>query len=218
MAFFTMLRTAASFPRASSSFAAAIQICGWVGFASTALLRTFWALAYVSRCARAIHISTLWGTHSTARLNRMRAVSGSSSSTAAFHNRTLLGMYSRALRYTRFRLATSSSRSAARSHTVTASGISFTARARIPLALEGGCKRDASSHTSAFRGHARHPRSIILRASASFPAISSSRAAATHPGACVGFVDVTDRSSRRAFLMSPISASLFTLIAFRSVM
>ena len=41
----------------------------------------------------------------------------------------------------------------------------------------------------------------------SLPATSSRRAAAIQPGACLGFVLITDLSSRRAFLMSLISAS-----------
>ena len=51
---------------------------------------------------------------------------------------------------------------------------------------------------------------MSLRASASFPASSSSRAAATQPGAWRGLVEMTLFSSVRARLMSPISASLDT--------
>ena len=46
---------------------------------------------------------------------------------------------------------------------------------------------------------------------------SSRRAAAIQPGACFGLVLVTDLSSRRAFLMSLISASDDTFMLFRSV-
>ena len=51
---------------------------------------------------------------------------------------------------------------------------------------------------------------MSLRASPSLPASSSSRAAATQPGAWRGLVEITLLSRVRARLMSPISASLDT--------
>ena len=51
---------------------------------------------------------------------------------------------------------------------------------------------------------------MSLRASATLPASSSRRAAATQPGAWRGLVEITLFSSVLARLMSPISASLDT--------
>ena len=56
-----------------------------------------------------------------------------------------------------------------------------------------------------------------LLAAWSLPASSSRRAAAIQPGACFGFVEMTDFKSSRAFLMSEISASDEILMELRSV-
>ena len=92
-----------------------------------------------------------------------------------------------------------------------------TALANMALAFWGDCSRAASSQMSGFLGHAWQPLAATLRAWASRPATSSSRAAAIQPGAWPGLVVVTDLSSSRAFLMSPISASVDTTIELRSV-
>ena len=60
----------------------------------------------------------------------------------------------------------------------------------------------AQSHTSSFLGHWSQPSAMILRAATCLPATFSSHAAATHPGACLGFVLVSDWRSARARLMS----------------
>ena len=56
-----------------------------------------------------------------------------------------------------------------------------------------------------------------LLAAWSFPASSSNLAAAIQPGACFGFVEMTDFKSSLAFLMSEISASDEILMDFKSV-
>ena len=87
----------------------------------------------------------------------------------------------------------------------------------MAFAFSGVCSRAASSHTSSELGHSSQPFMTSSRAAASFPATSSSRAAAIQPGAWRGLVLMTDLRSRRAFLMSLISASLFSVMLFRSV-
>ena len=69
------------------------------------------------------------------------------------------------------------------------------------------CKRAASIHASSLFGHASHAFLARSFAAFNFPAISSNRAAAIHPGACFGFVFITDFKSKRAFLISEISAA-----------
>jgi hypothetical protein len=60
----------------------------------------------------------------------------------------------------------------------------------------------AAIHTSSFFGQCSHPCAMILREVTTLPATFSSQAAATHPGACLGFVLMSDVSSARARLMS----------------
>mmetsp|Transcript_6129 Transcript_6129/g.13365 ORF Transcript_6129/g.13365 Transcript_6129/m.13365 type:complete len:337 (-) Transcript_6129:253-1263(-) len=162
-------------------------------------------------------MSTEWGTHSTARPSMSRASSGGSRSIAACHSFTELGTTSSALRRTRRRIVMFDSSEAAWSQILTEEGIFLTASASTALAFSGVWSRAASSQTSSLAGHALHPSRITWRALTSLPATSSRRAAAIQPGPWPGFVCVTDLSSSRAFLMSPISASVDTLIELRSV-
>mmetsp|Transcript_12514 Transcript_12514/g.31218 ORF Transcript_12514/g.31218 Transcript_12514/m.31218 type:complete len:246 (+) Transcript_12514:2031-2768(+) len=136
---------------------------------------------------------------------------------AACHSLTELGITSRALRSTRRRIIAFDSSDAACSQILTDCGIFFTASASTVLAFSRVCSRAASSHTSSLAGHALQPSRITCRAATSLPATSSRRAAAIQPGPWPGLVEVTDLSSSRAFLMSPISASVEILIEFRSV-
>ena len=140
-----------------------------------------------------------------ARASRIFASSSGDKSTTAFHSRTEVGTRSRALRKTRRLRASSSSRNAACVHRSTFVGSASTARAKIARAVSGGFKRAFSIQTSAFPGHASHPRCAKLRAALIFPASSSRRAAAIQPGACFGFVLITDLSSSLAFLTSAMS-------------
>ena len=217
IAFSTMRSTSCRLPFASSSRDAVIQICGSVGIVSRALLSTLRALSYDSRRASASHMSTACGTHSTARESISLASSGDSRSIAACHSLTELGITSSALRSTRRRIVMSVSSEAACIQILTDDGIFFTASASTVFEFSGVCSRAASSHTSSFAGHARQPSRMTCRAATSLPATSSRRAAAIQPGPCPGLVDVTDLSSSRAFLMSPISASVLTLMLLRSV-
>mmetsp|Transcript_21393 Transcript_21393/g.45961 ORF Transcript_21393/g.45961 Transcript_21393/m.45961 type:complete len:270 (-) Transcript_21393:748-1557(-) len=212
-----MRSTRSSMPLASSSLAAVIQIWGSVGMVSRALLSTFLALWYVSSRASASHMSTEWGTHSTARPSMRRASSGASRSMPACQSFTELGTTSRALRSTLRRMVRLDSSDAACSQILTDEGIFFTASASTAFAFSDVCRRAASSQTSSFAGHALHPSRMTCLALSSLPATSSSRAAAIQPGPWPGLVEVTDLSSSRAFLMSPISASVETLIELRSV-
>ena len=66
-----------------------------------------------------------------------------------------------------------------------------------------------SSHTSSFLGHFLQPSLMRLRAATSLPAISSNRAEAIQPGAWPGLVWITESSSRRDFLMSATSVSVY---------
>ena len=212
-----MRSTRSMFPFASSSLAAVIQICGSVGMVSRARLSTLRAFWYVSSRASAIHMSTECGTHSTARPSISRASSGPSRSMEACQSLTEFGMTSSAFRSTRRRMVTFVSSDAACNQILTLCGIFLTASARTVFALSGVCSRAASSHTSSEAGHALQPSRMTWRAATSFPATSSRRAAATQPGPWPGLVEVTDLSRSRAFLMSPISASVDTLIELRSV-
>mmetsp|Transcript_32048 Transcript_32048/g.107904 ORF Transcript_32048/g.107904 Transcript_32048/m.107904 type:complete len:341 (+) Transcript_32048:1640-2662(+) len=163
-------------------------------------------------------MSTLCGTHSTARPSRIRASSTSSNSIATRHSFTEDGTSSSARLKTFFRRSGSSSNSAALSQTFVEVGSLCTACAKIALAFaEPLCNRAASSQTSSESGHVSQPSWMILRAAMALPAISSTRAAAIQPGACFGFVVVTDLSKSRAFLMSPTSDAVFTLTELRSV-
>mmetsp|Transcript_33225 Transcript_33225/g.59484 ORF Transcript_33225/g.59484 Transcript_33225/m.59484 type:complete len:229 (-) Transcript_33225:991-1677(-) len=217
MARVTILSTIFSLPFASSSLAAVIQMAGSVGTASRALFRTFLAFSYVSSRASASHSSTCCGQHSTARLSRMRASSSDASSTAAFQRRTLVGMRSSAFRSTRARAASSASNRDACTQSLTLLGSAATPRASTALAFSGVCSREHSSQTSSLVGQRSTPCWISDRAVDSLPASSSNRAAAIHPGPCFGLVPITDLSSRRAFLMSLISASEVIFMLFRSV-
>mmetsp|Transcript_34633 Transcript_34633/g.70734 ORF Transcript_34633/g.70734 Transcript_34633/m.70734 type:complete len:220 (-) Transcript_34633:98-757(-) len=218
MAFSTILDTWSTFPCASSSFAAVIQMLGSEGIACRAWFSTLRALSYVSSLASASHMSTEWGTHSTARPSMMRASAASSKPMAVRQSFTELGTNSRALRSTVFlRSRSSPSSSAACSQIFTLCGKWCTAWAKMVFALSELCSRAASSHTSSLSGQISQPSLMMARAATTFPANSSTRAAAIHPGPCFGLVVVTERSSRRAFLMSPTSASLLILMLFRSV-
>ena len=202
---------------ASSSSAAAIQICGSAGNVSRALFSTTRAFSLVSSRASASHRSTCCGQHSTARASKIFASSSSLRSTTAFHSRTEFGHRSSALRNTRRLRTSSSSNCAACIHSSTSSGNATTARARTALATSGGFKRAFSSHASADVGQASHPLCAKLRAAEIFPASSSKRAAAIHPGACFGLVLMTDLSRRRAFFTSEISDVEDTLTLEREV-
>mmetsp|Transcript_24624 Transcript_24624/g.33791 ORF Transcript_24624/g.33791 Transcript_24624/m.33791 type:complete len:224 (-) Transcript_24624:722-1393(-) len=147
----------------------------------------------------------------------MRASDTFSSSMAAFQSLTELGTNSSERRSTAFLRASCCSSSAACSHTLTEVGMCSTALARMDLATSTGCRRAASSHTSSESGHISQPCRMILRACGVLEAYSSTRAAAIQPGPCLGLVVVTDCSRMRAFLMSPTSASLFTLRLLRLV-
>ncbi|OMH79794.1 hypothetical protein AX774_g6783, partial [Zancudomyces culisetae] len=70
-------------------------------------------------------------------------------------------------------------------------GSSFIACPNITFAFSTVCNRAASSHTSSLFGHSSAPFIICVLAAPIFPASSSNRAAAIHPGACFGFVTVT---------------------------
>ena len=190
---------------ASSSSAAAIQICGSAGNVSRALFSTTRAFSLVSNRASASHRSTCCGQHSTARASKIFASSSWDRSTTAFHSRTDVGTRSSALRNTRRLRTSSSSNCAARIHSSTLFGNATTALARTARATSGGFRRAFSSHASADVGHASHPLCAKLRAAAIFPASSSRRAAAIQPGACFGLVLMTDLSRRRAFFTSEIS-------------
>mmetsp|Transcript_2679 Transcript_2679/g.10628 ORF Transcript_2679/g.10628 Transcript_2679/m.10628 type:complete len:323 (+) Transcript_2679:1524-2492(+) len=202
---------------ASSSSAAAIQICGSAGNVSRALFSTTRAFSLVSSRASASHRSTCCGQHSTARASKIFASSSSDRSTTAFHSRTEFGHRSSALRNTRRLRTSSSSNCAACIHSSTSSGNATTARARTARATSGGFKRAFSSHASADVGQASHPLCAKLRAAEIFPASSSKRAAAIHPGACFGLVLMTDLSRRRAFFTSEISDVEDTLTLEREV-
>jgi len=147
----------------------------------------------------------------------MRASSALSSSMAARHSLTELGTCSRARRRTTFFDSSAVSSSAARSHSLTLVEMCRMALASTALACSGVASRAASSHTSSLSGHVSHPLAMSVRAIASFPANASTRAAAIHPGPCLGLVVVTLLRRRRAFLMSPISESVDTLIEFNPV-
>ena len=144
--------------------------------------------------------------------------SSTPNSTATLHSLTEDGINSNARLNTAFFLLLSGSSSAARSHSFVDVGKRVTARCKTerPFASEL-CNLAASNHTSSASGHASHPNWINFRAAIAFPAISSTRAAAIQPGACFGLVVVTDFNSNRAFLISPTSEAVLTLIEFRSV-
>mmetsp|Transcript_9892 Transcript_9892/g.29575 ORF Transcript_9892/g.29575 Transcript_9892/m.29575 type:complete len:216 (+) Transcript_9892:447-1094(+) len=208
----------APWPWASSSLAAVSQMAGSVGMASRAWFSTLRAFSYVSSRASASHMSTEWGTHSTARPKRMRASSTSSSSMATRHSLTDDGTNSSARRSTAFLRRGSASNSAARSQSFVDVGSLATAVARTARAFASEpCRRADSSQTSSESGHVSQPIRISFLAAMALPAISSTRAAAIQPGGCRGFVVVTDFKSKRAFLMSPTSDSVLTLMEFRSV-
>ena len=79
--------------------------------------------------------------------------------------------------------------------------------AAITFALCPSLSRMASSHASSLFGQSSHPLAIVFLAVTILPASSSNRARAIHPGACFGFVFVTDSSKTRTRLMSLISTS-----------
>mmetsp|Transcript_41753 Transcript_41753/g.102834 ORF Transcript_41753/g.102834 Transcript_41753/m.102834 type:complete len:210 (-) Transcript_41753:305-934(-) len=126
-------------------------------------------------------------------------------------------MFSSALRSTRRFLSSSVSSCAACIQIFTDCGKLTTPRARMARAFSGVFRRAASIHTSSLLGQASQPFWMNERAACSLPASSSRRAAAIHPGACLGLVLITDFSSSRAFLMSLISASELILRLLRSV-
>ena len=130
---------------------------------------------------------------------------------------TLFGMFSNARLSTRRLRSSSASSLAACIQIFTELGSDTTPRARIALAFSGVLSLAASIHTSSDFGHASHPFWMKLLAAWSFPASSSNLAAAIHPGACFGLVEMTDFKSSLAFLMSEISASDEILMDFKSV-
>mmetsp|Transcript_2203 Transcript_2203/g.8463 ORF Transcript_2203/g.8463 Transcript_2203/m.8463 type:complete len:384 (+) Transcript_2203:502-1653(+) len=199
--------TVASFASfASSSFAAAIHTRGSSGSVSRALFKTTRAFSLVSSRANASHKSTCCGQHSVALARRTFASVSLDKSTSAFHSRTDDGIFSRAFRSTcRFRSSSSSS-CVACIHRSTFRGMCATARAKIALASSAVLSRAFSLQTSGFMGHASHPFCAKDRAALIFPASSSNLAAAIQPGACFGFVFITDFSNSLAFLTSLISA------------
>mmetsp|Transcript_7194 Transcript_7194/g.44643 ORF Transcript_7194/g.44643 Transcript_7194/m.44643 type:complete len:227 (+) Transcript_7194:6124-6804(+) len=134
-----------------------------------------------------------------------------------FHKETLSGMCSNALRSTRAFAASSFSRDAALIHSCTLRGIVVTPRARMSAASAGCESLAASSHTSSFCGHASHPFLMRFLAAETFPATSSSLAAAIHPGPCPGLVATMLFKSSLAFFRSATSASDLSLIPCRSV-
>lgn len=133
---------------------------------------------------------------------------------------------------TRFFALGSCSSSTARIQILTDCGISCTAFARMTLAFSATCSRssggqwqeatggcfkhtlssEAAIQTSSFFGQCSHPCAMILRAWTDLPATFSSQAAATQPGACFGFVLMSDWSSARARLMS-----LHSVVSFHSL-
>mmetsp|Transcript_41909 Transcript_41909/g.94687 ORF Transcript_41909/g.94687 Transcript_41909/m.94687 type:complete len:341 (-) Transcript_41909:969-1991(-) len=216
-AFSMILPTISAWPWASSSLAAVIQMAGSDGIAPRAWFSTLRAFSYVSKRASASHMSTLWGTHSTALPSMILASPASSRVMACRQSLTLLGTNSSARRSTVFLRSNSLSSSAACIQILTLCGRWWMALARMVLAFSPDCSRAASSHTSSDSGHVSHPCLISARADTIFPANSSTLAAAIQPGPCLGLVEVTLLSRRRAFLMSPTSASLLILMLFRSV-
>mmetsp|Transcript_25495 Transcript_25495/g.57898 ORF Transcript_25495/g.57898 Transcript_25495/m.57898 type:complete len:293 (-) Transcript_25495:1337-2215(-) len=212
-----MISTVFSLPWVSSSLAAVTQIRGSVGTCLRASFNTFFASWYGLNFANASHMSTDVGAHSTARLNIIRASSLFSRLIASFHNFTELGMNSRAFRKILALIGFSVSRREASSHSFTEWGRAFTAFAITALAVAGFSRRAASTQTSSFVGHCLQPWAIRCRAVGIFPATSSNRAAAIHPGPCLGLLRTTDFSRVRAFLMSLTSASDCTFSAFKSV-
>ncbi|GIX62894.1 G-patch domain-containing protein [Babesia caballi] len=210
-------RTMCTLPLDSSSLAAVIQISGLVGSCFRASFSTFCASWYGQSRASASHRSTESVTHSTARFSITYALDSSSSEIASFHSRTELGMNSSAFRRIRRLSLTLVARLAASTHTLTDLGTILTALASTACTYSGFSRRAASSHTSSRSPHFSHASAMISRAFAIFPASSSTRAAAIHPDACVGFVAITDLSSVRAFLMSATSLSLLMFIDSRSV-
>ena len=58
---------------------------------------------------------------------------------------------------------------------------------------------------------------MIFRACNVFPAASSTRADAIHPGPCFGLVSRTDLSNSRALVISPTSAVVATLVLLKLV-
>mmetsp|Transcript_27996 Transcript_27996/g.51710 ORF Transcript_27996/g.51710 Transcript_27996/m.51710 type:complete len:281 (-) Transcript_27996:820-1662(-) len=209
---------AAVAPLVSSNRAAVTQIDRSNGNARRARFSTFFAASYVSRRAKASHNSTAWGQHSTARL---RSTLASSSpvprSTAAFHSTTDVGIRSSAFLNTRLRASASLSSLAAASQSFTLTGKCETPLASKARAVSASCKRAASNQISSLAGHSSQPRSASCLASEGFPATSSRRATAIHPGAWVGLDWMTDRRTWRVRLMSEISASEDTCTLLRSV-
>ena len=212
-----ILSTIFSFPFASSSFAAVIQICGSRGSVSLALFNTLRPFSGVSRRANASQISTCCGQHSVARARSTLASSSGLKSTSAFHSRTEFGTFSRALRNTRRLRSSSVSNCAACIQILTELGRDCTPRARIALAFSDVFNRAASIQTSSFLGHASHPFCMNVRACCNLPASSSRRAAAIHPGPCFGFVLMTLLSNSLAFLISAMSAALVIFCDPKSV-
>mmetsp|Transcript_51492 Transcript_51492/g.89863 ORF Transcript_51492/g.89863 Transcript_51492/m.89863 type:complete len:258 (-) Transcript_51492:810-1583(-) len=218
MTIFSMMRgTRWALLLASSSLAAVTQVALSVGTAWRAWFSTFLAFSWVSSLASASHISTLCGTHSTARASMMRASVTFSSSIAAFHKFTALGTASKDRRKMAFFRLSNTSRSAAANQILTEVGRWITALARMLLAVLGGCKRAASSHTSSDSGHISQPSRISFLAAGILFANSSRRAAAIQAGPRLGLVVIADCSNTRARWMSLTSAMLFTLMLLRLV-
>lgn len=117
---------------------------------------------------------------------------------------------------TRFLALVSVSSSTARIQILTDCGSSCTALARITFAFSLVCgasaaaqlaevrtfSSEAAIQTSSFLAQCSQPSAMILRAATTLPATFSSQAAATQPGACLGFVLMRDWRSARARLMS----------------
>jgi len=97
-------------------------------------------------------------------------------------------------------------------------GIYWIALARIDFYFWGGLNLAASSQISSLSSNFWQAYWSIFLASSYLPSSSSTRAAAIHPEALFGLLNITDFKSYLAFLRSLISVSLFTLMLFKSVM
>ena len=116
-------------------------------------------------------------------------------------------MMSSARRKTRFLALGSLSNFMASIHSRVDRSLFVMALAAMIFALWLSFSRMFSSQASSLLGQTSHPLAMTFLAATIFPATSSSRAAAIQPGACFGFVLMTDSRSTRTRLMSPTSAS-----------
>ncbi len=96
-------------------------------------------------------------------------------------------MLSRARRTTRFLESGSFSSVMASIHSRTERRLALIASAAIILAFRPSFRRMFSSQTSSLLGQCLHPRAMTVLAAPSFPANSSTRAAAIQPGALAVF-------------------------------